>query len=58
MHSLEQALRVKEKEVTELKRGVSGTHLREMEVQIEVYCREIRRLVRIYYCILLYDSVL
>ena len=43
VHSLEQALRKKESDVTELKRSVGATQVNELKIQVEVYCREIDR---------------
>ena len=43
VHSLERALREKETELASLKREVSATSLKEMEVQCQVYYREINR---------------
>ena len=43
VHSLERALREKESELASLKREVSTTSLKEMEVQCQVYYREINR---------------
>ena len=45
VHSLERVLREKESALASLKREVSATRLREMEVQCEAYYREITRYV-------------
>jgi len=43
VHSLECALREREKETNELKQGLAASRLHEMQVQTETYYREIRR---------------
>lgn len=51
VHGLERALRDREGDLAELKRGVAATRLRELEVQSETYYREISRYCEITTCL-------